>query len=58
MRATLLALTLALLSACGVDGPPQPPEDEPERPRGGITLSGEVGFGVSGGSSRIDYSED
>ena len=51
----ILALALILaLSACGVDGPPVPPPDEPEdERRSGITISGTVGVGVTGGSTRI-----
>lgn len=52
----ILALALILaLSACGVDGPPVPPPDEPEEEerRSGITISGSVGVGVTGGTTRI-----
>ena len=50
----LLPLAL-LLSACGVDGAPTRPEPK-DPPRTGVFLSGTVGVGVTGGSTRIDYS--
>lgn len=40
----LLAL-LTVLAACGADGPPQAPAAEP-----GVSVSGQVEIGVSGGS--------
>ena len=57
LAATALTLFLSL-SACGVDGPPTPPADPPPetsetRPTTGITISGTVGVGVAGGSTRI-----
>jgi predicted small lipoprotein YifL len=52
-RPVALALALLCLAACGVDGPPSPPPDERERPEPGITISGTVSAGVTGGSSRI-----
>jgi hypothetical protein len=51
----LSLLTVLLLSACGVDGPPIPPEPKDERPRSGLTVSGTVGVGVSGGSTQVDF---
>lgn len=41
LLATLSAL--ALLAACGIDGPPQPPSAAP-----GVTISGEAAIGVKG----------
>jgi len=41
MRLVLSLSLLALLAACGVDGAPQPPA-------GGVSISGEIGLGVSG----------
>jgi len=49
----VLALALLSLAACGVDGPPSPPPDEPERPEPGITISGTVSAGITGGSTRV-----
>ena len=49
----LALLAVLLLSACGVDGPPIPPEPKNERPQTGITISGSVGAGVSGGSVEV-----
>lgn len=40
-------LITALLAACGVDGPPTRPE---QRPAAGVSLSGNVEIGVTGGS--------
>ncbi|MBK5934820.1 lipoprotein [Rhodovulum imhoffii] len=46
MGSRLIALALvAVLAACGVDGPPQRPAAEP-----GLTVSGTVEMGVSGGN--------
>ena len=53
MRPATALLLLAALAACGVDGPPVPPADDRENPEPGITLSGSVEMGVSGGSTRI-----
>ena len=47
---------IAGLAACGVDGAPIPPSDEPETPEPGVTLSGSVSMGVSGGSGRSSIS--
>lgn len=45
MRGRRLVLAAGLLlAACGVDGAPEPPE-----PRAGISLSGEVRFGLARG---------
>ena len=41
-RLILGAAALALLSACGVDGPPSAPD------RGGVSVSGEASLGVTG----------
>lgn len=41
-RLTLAAAALALLAACGVDGPPTAPD------RGGVTFSGDASLGVVG----------
>jgi hypothetical protein len=43
---------VALLAACGADGPPSRPDPE-EPPRSGTVLSGTAGIGVGGSSSRI-----
>jgi hypothetical protein len=43
LRPTCLMAALALLSACGTDGPPRAPEPAPAQ---GITMSGEVQMGV------------
>jgi hypothetical protein len=39
----LAACALALLAACGVDGPPAAPAE-----RGGVSFSGEASLGVRG----------
>lgn len=55
MRPLLAAfLALAALAGCGADGPPQPPEPRPEtrpetRPEPGLTVTGRVEIGVTGG---------
>jgi hypothetical protein len=36
----------ALLSACGVDGPPQPPQSLPTQSGTNITVTGEARMGV------------
>jgi predicted small lipoprotein YifL len=42
----LIALALiALLAACGVDGPPTPPVKD--KPRSGITISGDARIGAT-----------
>jgi len=41
-KLSLAACALALLAACGVDGPPAAPD------RGAITFSGEASLGVTG----------
>ena len=46
---------LVVLSACGADGPPERPEPRQDRPEPGITLSGKVEVGISGGHSKIEY---
>lgn len=46
MRILVLTLPLALLAACGVDGPPQPPGNAETPP--GLSLSGDVSLGISG----------
>lgn len=44
MTRLLVSLSaLALMAACGIDGPPQPPTAAP-----GVTLSGETTIGVKG----------
>ncbi len=43
-RFVALAL-VALVAACGVDGPPTPPVKE--KPRSGITISGDARVGVT-----------
>lgn len=48
--AAALALTIGL-AACGADGPPIPPSDDQREP--GITISGRVGVGVTGGHATI-----
>ncbi|PIV75521.1 MAG: argininosuccinate lyase [Rhodobacteraceae bacterium CG17_big_fil_post_rev_8_21_14_2_50_65_11] len=40
-------MIIALLAACGVEGPPTRPE---QRPAAGASLSGNVEIGVTGGS--------
>jgi len=45
MKAASLFATLLALAACGVDGPPRSPE--PTHP--GVTVTGAVKVGVSGG---------
>ena len=43
--------SLALLAACGVDGPPIPPSQVPaEPPPPAVTMSGQVQIGVVGGN--------
>ena len=41
-------LLAATLTACGVDGPPVPPPDEPETQTRGLTISGTVRTGIAG----------
>lgn len=43
IRAALLLAVLAMLSACGVDGPPVRPDPPP-----GVSMSGEAVIGVIG----------
>ena len=43
-KAVLLALLGGVLAACGVDGPPVPPEPKTS----GVSVSGTVEVGVSG----------
>ncbi len=53
-RALAAAALLLALAACGADGPPRPPASEPdERPGPGLTVTGSVGFGVTGGSTTL-----
>ena len=44
MPRLLPLLTLALLAACGADGPPVPPSQATTQP--GVTLSGTVSVGM------------
>jgi len=44
MRTLLIALSLALLSACGIDGAPV----TPGKATTGITVNGEARIGVTG----------
>lgn len=44
MKSLILLAALAL-AACGVDGPPERPVDEPSQ-QPGVTVSGEARFGV------------
>ena len=48
----LLALAcLALLPACGVDGPPIPPSQVPAEPQqSGVSITGTAEIGVVGGN--------
>jgi predicted small lipoprotein YifL len=41
----LMALFVALVAACGVDGEPEPPEDP--APRTGVTVSGHAEVGIT-----------
>lgn len=43
MKIALLFMALVTLAACGADGPPKPPGDQP-----GLTISGQVKVGVVG----------
>jgi predicted small lipoprotein YifL len=43
VRQILILATLAALAGCGVDGPPQPPQQA----QPGVTISGEARTGVS-----------
>jgi len=53
-RPLAAAALLFALAACGVDGPPRPPPNDPDaRPQPGLTITGSVGFGVTGGSTKI-----
>jgi hypothetical protein len=53
-RLAAFSALLALLAACGVDGPPRPPAEEPERrPEPGIAISGSVNVGITGGRTTI-----
>jgi predicted small lipoprotein YifL len=47
LRSLVATLGLALLVACGADGPPEPPAS---RAGPGIAVSGSAGIGLSGGS--------
>lgn len=47
-RSVLIVVSAAILSACGVDGPPVPPS-EAQAQNSGVTVSGSVAVGVSGG---------
>ena len=56
MRRSLLCISLlALLSACGVDGPPSPPppRDEPPERRNAVTITGTASVGVTGGRAAM-----
>ncbi len=44
-----MAALLLALAACGADGPPVPPTDNPH-PEPGVTVSGTASVGVVGGS--------
>lgn len=46
MRASLF-LALTLLAACGADGAPERPEP---RPAPGVSVSGQIEAGITGGS--------
>ncbi len=53
----LTALAIAGgLAACGADGRPVPPPPNEDIREGGITISGRVGVGVTGGSSTVKLS--
>jgi hypothetical protein len=41
--ATILLAAALAMAACGVEGPPEPPE-----PRTGVTFGGELRLGVAG----------
>ena len=43
MRFAAALVGLFMLAACGADGPPKPPADQP-----GVTVSGQVKVGVAG----------
>ncbi len=53
MRKFVVLCALVGLTACGVDGPPMPPEDDRDRPEPGISISGTAEFGVAGGSTTV-----
>jgi hypothetical protein len=46
LRLLTTGLALAVLAACGADGPPVQPT-KPEPPQGNFTVSGEGRFGVT-----------
>ena len=43
MRFAAALIGLLILAACGADGPPKPPADQP-----GVTVTGQVKVGVAG----------
>lgn len=44
-------VSLTLLAACGVDGPPIPPSQVPAEPaEPGVTMSGQAQIGIVGGN--------
>ncbi|MEZ5675249.1 hypothetical protein SAMN06265173_10997 [Thalassovita litoralis] len=45
MKALAGLMIVALLAACGADGAPVPPREEPTKT--GVTISGSARFGVS-----------
>lgn len=56
MRWILLPALALLVAACGVDGPPIPPDDREPQP--GISISGNVQMGIAGGSGGVARSSN
>lgn len=46
MKAIAFLTALLALAACGIDGPPQPPQQQQAKP--GLSVSGEARMGVTG----------
>lgn len=47
MKAIVFLTALLALTACGIDGPPQPPQQQ-QQVKPGLSVSGEARMGVTG----------